>query len=508
MRPRRHSPLLVAALLAGALAGRGRAQESLDDIAGASDKEGAAKESADKKAKTVEVNGYLVNRLSGSLIDPGASAAPTQDFPSLRDMLEANVQLKVHLGDKAFIYGDLSLFVQGGWLYYTRDPQGGGRVAVDDHDVPSLRPQIITSELYASYSPKPWLNLLAGKKRIVWGSGVAFNPTDLINPPKDPTDPNLQRAGAWLARAELPFEKFTVSALFSPTTLYTANGLPYAMMKYPSFKSAENLADQAHNPDVRDEDYHYLVAGRLYALLFDADVSLMYFFSNKYQDGFANKSRIGASFSRYFFTDYELHVDAMFQKGSARSFVDHACATGGACANPLAAYSASKIDKDAIYSRVLVGGRTVFRDESSLSVEYYYQGDGDSDLEFDDRVRALLLARTLIEKTGLTVQNGLPTRFGFDPLRRHYLIASYSKPRIHDDWTITGVLIAGLRDLSGLANLRVDWSAKEWLTLSASGYVPIRWVPVGQTTVDGKSYSEFGLTPYDFQVMFEARAFY
>ncbi len=510
---------IAIGLVAIACARRAAAQESLDEIAGGGNASTAT-------TKTVEVNGYLSNRFSYTHVDPGASPAWSGDVPSLSELLEGNVQLKVHLGQSAFAYADISLFLQGGWLFYTRAPDGGRQDAddptlpgnVDIHDRPSLRPYMVASELYLSWSPKSWLNVLIGRKRIVWGSGVAWNPTDLINPLKDPTDPNLQRAGAWVLRVELPFEKFTISALAAPSILYSQSGLPVSALKYPEYPSAEAKAGLFPNP--RDDAYHYLVAARLYALLFDADVNLVYYFSNQYQDGFNNHHRIGASFSRYFFTDYELHVEALFQRGSPRQFPDHACAGGGFC-NPNTALTASKLDKDAIYPRVLAGFRTMFKDEAVLALEYYYQGDGDSDLEFSDRVKLLAKLSAFIP-TGIVPaslyqqltpagsgQGGsLPSRFGFDPLRRHYLIASYSKPHIHDDWSVMLVAMIGLRDLSGLISPSVTWNVREWLNLSLWGYVPIRWIPVGQAQVNGQSYSEFGLAPFDFRLMFEARAFY
>lgn len=502
MRP---LPMLAILLVAAECAG----QESLDDL----DKAGPAEAVTEvPKSPTAEVNGYLSNRLTGTWVST-SGPVPTRDVPSLQDLLEANVQLKVRLGKSAFAYGDLSLLLQGGWLYY-RDDGAGGRERVGEHDVSSLHPLVAPSELYLSWSPASWLNLAAGKKRIVWGSGFAFNPTDLVNPPKDPTDPSFQRAGAFLARVELPFEKLTMSALFVPQVLYEKSGLPYAMFKYSDYP-----VDGQKPPD---DQFHYLVAARLYALVYDADINLIYYFSNRFRDGFENKSRFGASFSRYFFTDYELHVDALFQTGSARSYPNHACVAAGQgpgspdCAIPTRdAASASKLDDSAIYPRLLVGGRTMFKDESSLSIEYYYQADGFSDGEFEDAIRGLLAAKALLDQ-GLIVPGAgggasggaAPAKFSFDPLRRHYLIISYTKPKIRDDWAVGMVMIAGLQDLSGLLSPSVSWNVREWLTLSLTGFVPVRGIPVGQVKVGEESYSEYALLPFDARVLFEARAFY
>jgi len=447
-----------------------------------------------------QVNGYLSQRVAYQQITPNVPVA-TRDLPSLASLTEANLQLKVNLGAGAsFAYADLSLVYQGGWLFYQDDGQGG-RARVANHDVPALHPAVVPSELYLSLSPKPWLNVLVGKKRITWGSGFAFNPTDLINPPKDPTDPNYQRAGNWLARVELPFEKYTVSALFAPQALYTQSGLPYAFMRYPDYAPASGA-------DSRDQASHYLVAGRLYALVASTDVNLIYYFSNAYQDDFRNKSRLGLSLSRYFFTDYELHAEALLARGSARSFPVHDCAANPSLCVGNAPFASSKTDSTAFYPRIIAGTRRMFADESLLSVEYYYQRDGYSDQEFADAVALQAYAKSQATTTSASNGGALPQRYAFDPMRRHYLIVSYSKPRIADDWTVGAVLIAGLRDLSGVLSPSVTWNAREWLNLGLYGFVPIHGFGVGEARVGDDSFSEYGLSPSAFRVLFEARAYY
>ena len=483
------------------------AQESLDDIDRAKSEKTSASANDTKKA-VAEVNGYIDNRFQYSYVNPSAAPVSTIDIPSIQEILEGNIQLKVSITSKAFIYADISLLYQNGWLFYDRDGMGG-RTTYPDHDVAALHPFVVPSELYATYTPKPWLNLLLGKKRIIWGSGFAFNPTDLINPPKDPTDPNFQRAGQWVARVELPFEKFTISTLFAPQVLYQSSGIPYALMKYPDYTAAGGAA-------APDASYHYLVAARLYLLLFDSDINFFYFFSNKYNNAVENASRIGGSFSRYFFTDYELHVEALLQIGTGRLYPNHLCATGNIC-NLQTALAPIRANDGSVYPRVLIGGRTQFRDESTLSVEYYYQADGYSDLEFENIIRLLAKAQmanistagpTGMGSTAGGTSGALPQRFTFDPLRRHYLIVSYTKPKIRDDFSVGATLIAGLTDLSGTFSPTVSWNAREWLTLSLYGFVPIRGIPVGQVTVNGNNYSEYSLFPVDFRVLFEARAYY
>ena len=271
-------------------------------------------------------------------------------------------------------------------------------------------------------------------------------------------------------------------------------------MRYPDYPPATGL-------DTRDQTSHYLVAGRLYALLANTDINLIYTFSNAYQDAFRNKSRLGLSLSRYFFTDYELHIEAQLARGSARNFPVHDCvAAPSLCGD--SPFVPSKLDSTTFYPQVIVGSRRMFADESLLSVEYYYRRDGYSDQEFADAVALQAYAKNLPSTTSDNTGSALPQRYAFDPLRRHYLIVSYSKPRIHDDWTVGAVLVAGLRDLSGVFSPSVSWNAREWLNLGLYGFVPIRALGVGETKVGEKSYSEYSLSPYTFRVLFEARAYY
>jgi hypothetical protein len=176
----------------------------------------------------------------------------------------------------------------------------------------------------------------------------------------------------------------------------------------------------------------------------------------------------------------------------------------GCADNPT--FAPIKLESKTFYPRILVGTRRQFSDESLLSFEYYYQGDGYNDSEF---ARAVQLMASNAVSTGAGDQSSaLPQRFSFEPMRRHYVFASYSKPRIFDDWTVGAVLIAGVRDLSGLFAPSVSWSTREWLTLALYGYLPIRGLGVGEVTVNNHKVSEYSLMPFDYRVLFEARAYY
>src|SRR3954466_10089030 len=109
----------------------------------------------------VTTTGYVDSRTTGAWTQFDGA-------PGLTELLEGNVQVKLTPHEKVNFYTDTSLFWQGAWLI-----QGGQR------DLPQYRPSVVVSELYADLPLQEHFRLLIGKKRIVWGAGMSFNPTDL-----------------------------------------------------------------------------------------------------------------------------------------------------------------------------------------------------------------------------------------------------------------------------------------------------------------------------------------
>jgi hypothetical protein len=454
-----------------------------------------------------EVNGYVESRTqyTRARVDGVLS---TESLPELQQLLEFNVQVRQEYRPGGLVSADLSLFLQAAGHYRTLDAQQQ-EVGVAPSQSAAAQPIASINELYLHHELRSWLNVLVGKKRFVWGSGLAYNPTDLLNPPKDPTDPTYQRAGAWMARVEAPFERYTFTLLASPAVVEQQSGLPRSVLAYPSW-------------DKQDKKLHYLLVARAYALVLDADVNLMLLHSNLYSDSFEHKTRLGVSFSRYFFTNYELHVESLLGTGSSRVYGSSeclkdrvaavACFTSG---EPL--FSRKLLDEKKLRPRVLVGTRYAFSDESELSAEYLYQADGLKQNELQDYVNGLSLLR-LAEQLGLDTssvnlgggQAGLPQKFSFEPVARHYAFLSFQKPKIHDDFTFSAVLVANLQDFSGLVAPSLAWSTTEWLTLTLSAFVPFagpssRAVTVPESTT---RVSEFSLLPLKYRGLFQARVFY
>lgn len=456
-----------------------------------------------KGGGTNEVNGYLDTRtqFSRSRI---AGLLSTRDVPELDELLELNIQLKHTYAGRGFVYADLSLFPHFAGVYRALGADGSEIVA-PTHDVASTHPLVSINELYVSQDIGEKFNLLVGKKRVVWGPGFGFNPTDLINPPKDPTDPSFQRAGAWMVQLEENLGDYAFTVLGVPSATEQFNGIPSAFVRYPGW-------------DPQDGAYHYLFAARAYALVASADLNLMLFYGNRFNDAFDHKLRVGASFSRYFFTDYEVHVEALFQQGSTRRYPNPDCGPDTIALflcqrfqNPI--LDQSRLTDSTVSTKALAGTRRQFDDESTLSIEYYFQSDGFSRSEMQDYVNQLELLKgnrqVVAPITTTQATSGIPQKFTFDPLGRHYLIVNYSKPKIANDWTLGLSVIANLTDLSTFVTPSVSWSTTEWLTLTLSGFIPAPGPnSLASQTATGGYYGEWTLVPNLYRVLFEARIFY
>jgi hypothetical protein len=485
----------------------------------------------------VELNGFLSNRAQLTLPSSDALLS-TKNVPIFADLSEVNAQVKARFFDEKLRFGvDYSIFVLAAGGYADADAESGALKWIDSDDDDEERDIasafVALSEAYASIEPIEHLVLTVGKKRTVWSPGLAFSPTDLLNPLRDPSDPSLQRAGFWHARVDVPFELFTITALFAPQVLAEQSAVPTRLF----------IDD--------DDELHYSAALRGYALVGEADVNAWLLWSHQHGDAFENKPRLAVTLSQSLFSIHELHAELLLQTGSTRGTVAPECVetqqTLGACAffqQPIV--TQELLDSDFVYPDILVGWRTMPDDGSMIAVEYLYQADGYLRAEFDDVARLLAFVGRF-QRAGQDVPvpstqganagsgtSAVPTRLSFQPLRRHYLFFTYTKPQVLDDFTLSTTMITPVEDLSVLATGSISWAAQQWLTLSLFGFVPIAsparvsadmsgdpwqafyeavpedargFVPRG-ALIKGKPTGEFDMAPFEAQLMFEARAFF
>lgn len=432
-------------------------------------------------------------------VDSRTTAAATQfnGAPGLTELFEGNVQLKLAPHEKVTFFSDASLFWQQAWLIH------GG-----EKDISTSRPAAVVSEAYVDLPLQEHFRLLLGKKRLVWGSGLSFNPTDALNPPKDPTDPTSQRAGAWLAEAEWGFERAALSLVFATRATRQYAGLPTALMYSPDLPTAEVARGIA--ADERDNDAHYAFSGRLYLLLADIDINFIYAFTNLYTDAFQNKSKFGLSVSRVF-GSWEVHAEAMLYNGSSRPWVPPECADAPmsciVAQRPL--ISRPHLDASWLNARALAGARYQFEDGALFAVEYFFNGEGQNASGFQSLAQLVVTHPLLVQQAlAGSVDPGTPQKFTLEALRRHYLVLQASKPQLWDDWTLSVFALIGLEDLSMQWVPQVQWMPQDWLQLALSAYIPVAGLSRAGVNIAGVDYGQFTLSPFQTRVMLQARAYF
>ncbi|MBI5609099.1 MAG: hypothetical protein HY902_09475 [Deltaproteobacteria bacterium] len=465
---------------------------------------------------SVRSSGFLDMRWTGGYASVG-HLVPANDTPHLQELTEGNVQLKLSWADKAQALVDASFIHQRAWMYWGQNA-AGERTRLADHDVATFRPAALIAEAYGIYNLGERLNLTLGKKRVLWGPGLAWNPTDLLNPPKDPTDPTLQRAGAWLARLELPMDSWSLSLVGAAKTTRQFAGIPSGLVWYPDNQPAG---------ETRDDRPHFALAARLYALVAETDLNAMFYLTQLYNDTFEYKPRLGLTASHVFWNALEVHAEVLGQLGSSRTYVDGDCVSS--LGKAMVCFSSGKpvartslADDDGIRVKALAGARYQFGENAAISAEYFYNAEGYNAEQFGNFVTAASY-RQQAAKAGVPIDvisktfgsmmpsagdPGSPQKFAFEPLRRHYLFLTYMHPQLADDFTINTVVILGLADGSGQVAPQLTWSARAWCNLSAGAFITLPGIESRGAQVGGQGYTEYGLQPSLWRAFASIRVFY
>jgi hypothetical protein len=201
-------------------------------------------------------------------------------------------------------------------------------------------------EGYVAWQPSSRAVLEAGKRSLRWGKGYAFNPVAFLDRPKDPTDPELSREGFIMAEGELvrsfdfPLKTLALTALVVPTTW--------------------SLNSDFGPPG------HVDFATKLYALVLDTDIDLLYAAPG------TQGQRFGVDFSRNLGSNLEIHGELSTATGAPRAVLMPADGSGPGSAGTTGAL-ARESRRTLSY---LVGLRYLTERESTFIIEYYRNGNG------------------------------------------------------------------------------------------------------------------------------------
>jgi hypothetical protein len=203
--------------------------------------------------------------------------------------------------------------------------------------------QTIVQEGYLSLKPSSSLQMYAGKKTMNWGKGYAWNPAAFLDRPKDPNDPELSREGYIVLSADY------IKSYGGP--LKTFSFTPVLLPVYGEMNSDFMTTD------------HLNIAGKLYFLLYDTDIDLIYLLGGSKTD------RYGFDFSRNITTNLELHGEFAWINNNTRQFVDSS-------GNMLQTTSGAK--------NFLLGLRYLTEKDTTYIFEYYHNDSGFTPHEMRD----------------------------------------------------------------------------------------------------------------------------
>jgi hypothetical protein len=195
-------------------------------------------------------------------------------------------------------------------------------------------------EGYGSLKPSSSLTIDLGKKVFNWGKGYAWNPAAFVDRPKDPNEPDLPREGYVAATADYiksfngPLKTFSVSPILLPV-----------------YHHVNDTFGQLNNVNF---------AGRIYGLLYDTDIDLLFLV------GQSKTNRLGFDFSRNITTNLEAHGEFAFIKDQQKTSVD---ANG----------NTFQTNHDA--TSFLLGLRYLSSMDTTYILEYYHNGNGFSSSE-------------------------------------------------------------------------------------------------------------------------------
>ncbi len=299
-------------------------------------------------------------------------------------------------------------------------------------------------QAYVQWSSGDLVTIRAGRQRIAWGSGLAWNPTNRIEAPKNPLNTSLEQQGSLAVRLDVVPFAWAGLILVAARSEIESDDLPFAV-RVPRRRTGAVRARFL----VRDTDLALVLSG-----------------------GTAQPSLVGLDVGRTL-GQVALHAEATTYKGAEMV--------------PARA--------DERFLRVAAGLLWSRGEHLTLSAEYFFNGEGygaprrgawldalrrSSAAALDPQLPPPLRDAAAAEYAAVA---GIPFAGGLG-LGRHYLHAGWSSRVSGGRWTTSARAVLGLSDGSVALTPGVQWSPRGDLALELDA-----------VTLLGPQTSEFRLAP-------------
>jgi hypothetical protein len=245
-------------------------------------------------------------------------------------------------------------------------------------------------QAYVQWTPLEIATVRLGRQRIAWGSGLAWNPTNRIEAPKNPLNVSLEQQGSLAVRVDVvPFTWAGLILVAARSEVESAD-LPFAVGA-PRRRTAA-------------------VRGRF--LVRDTDVALVL------SGGTRQPSLVGLDVGRTV-GEVALHAEASTYRG--------------------AEMAPARVDER--FFRLAAGALWTRGEHLTLTAEYFFNGEG-----YDDAQQAAWL-EALRQTSGLQylAVAGIPFTGGLG-MGRHYVQGAWSSRTGNGRWTATARAVLGLSD--------------------------------------------------------------
>jgi hypothetical protein len=304
----------------------------------------------------------------------------------------------------------------------------------------------VAREAYGQYAWGESFSLRLGKQRVAWGSGVAWNPTNRMEPPKNPFNTSLEQEGVLAFRADwIPTPWAGVIVLGARSDAGASDlGLPTAEVERRG------------------------AALRVRFLVKETDLALVF------SGGKNQQTLVGLDLARVLPAEISTHVEAAIHRGAEMA----------------------PARDDETFLRVAAGALRTFGERTSVAVEYFFNGEGYDDAEAAAYLEGLdeLYARSLDDtlpaeareaaRAAYAAAAGLPYAGGLG-LRRHYLHGSWTRRSPGERWTTTLRAVFGLSDGATAFTPGVSFAPRDDLTFT-----------VDVVILGGPETSEYRMTPF------------
>ncbi len=299
-------------------------------------------------------------------------------------------------------------------------------------------------ELFVDWAGDDWFISL-GKRRNSWGPALAFNPVNVVVPPRDPLSPDQQ-----------------------------TEGQPMLFISFASDLIALDLI-ATRNYD-RDWYGQYSRWGaRLAVILDEMDFGFYYFDGEEDENEKPYSRMVGFSFSSNFLTDSTLYLEAASFSENERNYYDD---------------NGVVFQKDETVTKAVLGSNTTIDGNTSLLIEIFHNSAGYSEEERKNYFKAV---DSVIKPFFDITKVGIFSDHQFGEMNNNYLLISFRKTDILDQMGFT-FQILGAEDGSSVTKFEGDYNISDYykFTLTLSHYNGDENSEFGNSTI--KSEIELGLS--------------